>query len=308
MPSRRFGLSLGVDLVPHKTCSLDCVFCEVGPTTYQTRARKEYVPTSAVLKELASWFALKLPADFITVTGAGEPTLHTRFGEVLAAIRAHGKIRAALLTNSTLLYLPEVREAAAKADVVKATLSAWDQASFRAITQAPPEVKFEQLLDGLQRFRPIFQGELWLEVFMVPGVNTEQSQVKAIAALASTIRPDRIQLNTAVRPTAQPGVRALSEAQLEALAGYFSPRAEVIARFAPGAGPGPGANKAAVLAMLQRRPCTAADVAQAFFAIGGSASSGKLGREKAKALIQELIAEGRIRAEERQGETYYRGA
>jgi len=342
VPSRRFGLSLGVDLLPRKTCTLDCIFCEVGPTTHRTLVRKEYVPTEAVLKELAAWFALNLKADFITVTGSGEPTLHTRFGDVLSAIRAHGQIcpqgrvRSALLTNSTLLHLPEVRSAAALAEVVKVSLSAWDQASFEAIARPHADLSFDRLVDGLLKFRQDFSGELWMEVFMVPGLNAARDQVEAIAALARTIRPDRIQLNTAVRPTARQNVPPLSESQLRSLAGCFAPAAEVIARFAPGGVPlrdsprrlvrhslgdggsaslfarplrrdtsaEPGApsgsqraDKAAVLAMLARRPCTAEDVAHAF----------ALNREEAETRVLELIAEHAVRKEVRNGETYYVG-
>lgn len=348
VPSRRFGLSLGVDLLPHKTCTLDCIFCEVGPTTHLTCLRKEYVPTETVLKELAAWFALNLKADFITVTGAGEPTLHTRFGDVLAAIRAqervrsqeqvcsHGRVRSALLTNSSLLHLPEVRTAAALAEVVKVSLSAWDQASFEAICRPYADLSFARLVDGLRKFRQDFTGELWMEVFMVPGLNAARNQVEAIAALAQTIRPDRVQLNTAVRPTAQQNVPPLAESQLRSLAGCFTPAAEVIARFAPGGVPmcdlprrlvrhsrgdggsaslfarplrrdtsaEPGArtgarraDKTAVLAMLQRRPCTAVDVAHAF----------ALSREETETMVRDLIAEHAVRKEVRNGETYYIG-
>ncbi|MCX6992263.1 MAG: radical SAM protein [Kiritimatiellaeota bacterium] len=315
VPSRRFGLSLGVDLMPRKTCTLDCIFCEVGPTTHRTLSRKEYVPTEAVLKELAAWFALNLKADFITVTGSGEPTLHTRFGDVLAAIRAHGQVRSALLTNSTLLHIPEVRTAAALADVVKVSLSAWDQDSFAAITHPSTGVEFDLLVDGLRKFRQDFSGELWMEVFVVPGLNALRNQVEAIAALARTIRPDRVQLNTAVRPTAQQNVPSLSEPQLRSLAGYFTPAAEVIARFAPGGVPmhdsprrsasaEPGArsglrhaDKSAVRAMLQRRPCTVEDVAHAF----------ALSREEAETMVRELVGQHVVRAEVRNGETYYLG-
>jgi len=304
VPSRRFGLSLGVDLVPRKTCTLDCIFCEVGPTTRRTLSRAEYVPTEAVLQELAAWFALNLKADFITVTGSGEPTLHTRFGEVLSAIRARGRVRSALLTNSTLLHLPEVRAAAALADVVKVSLSAWDQASFEALTRPHADLKFERLVNGLRKFRQDFSGELWMEVFLVPGLNTLRNQVEDIAALARTIRPDRVQLNTAVRPTARPDVLPLAEPQLRALAGCFAPAAEIIARFAPAGDPmrearseSRPAAKTAVLAMLQRRPCTAADVAHAF----------ALSREETATMVGELTAEHAVRAELRNGETYYAG-
>lgn len=297
VPSRRFGLSLGVDLLPRKTCTLDCIFCEVGPTTHQTLARREYVPTEEVLHELAAWFALDRKADFITVTGSGEPTLHTRFGDVLAAIRARGRVRSALLTNSTLFHLPEVRSAAARADVVKVSFSAWDQASFAAVTRPHADLSFDLLVDGLRKFRQDFSGELWMEVFIVPGINALRNQVKAIAALARTIRPDLVQLNTAVRPTARQNVPSLSESQLRSLVGCFTPVAEVIARFTPGGGSSRHADKAAVLAMLARRPCTAEDVANAF----------ALSRKEAEKMVRELVGQHGVRSEVREGETYYCG-
>jgi len=297
VPSRRFGLSLGVDLVPRKTCTLDCIFCEVGPTTDRTLVRKEYVPVAEVLKELADWFALNRKADFITVTGSGEPTLHTRFGDVLSAIRSHERVRSALLTNSTLLHLPEVRAGAALADVVKVSLSAWDQASFAAITRPADGVDFLRMVEGLRMFRQDFSGELWMEVFIVPGLNDLPAQVAAIAALARTIRPDRVQLNTAVRPTARQNVPALAESQLRSLAEIFTPAAEVIARFAPGGATAGArhADKSAVLAMLARRPCTVGDVAHAF----------ALSREEAGTMIRELLGQCAVRSEVRNGENYY---
>jgi len=82
VPSRRFGQSLGVDLTPYKTCSLDCVFCQLGPTVNKTLHRKVYVPIDAVLAELDAWFGTDGKADYITLSGAGEPTLHSQFGEV----------------------------------------------------------------------------------------------------------------------------------------------------------------------------------------------------------------------------------
>jgi wyosine [tRNA(Phe)-imidazoG37] synthetase (radical SAM superfamily) len=159
-------------------------------------------------------------------------------------------------------------------------------------------------VDGLRKFRQDFSGELWMEVFMVPGLNAVRNQVEAIAALARTIRPDRVQLNTAVRPTAQQNVPSLTESQLRSLAGCFMPAAEVIARFAPGGVPmretrlgSRHADKSAVQAMLARRPCTAGDVAHAF----------ALSREETETMVRELIAEHAVRVEMRNGETYYIG-
>lgn len=297
VPSRRFGRSLGVDLVPFKTCTLDCPFCEVGLTTERTIVRKEYVPTEAVLAELAAWQAAHVPADFITLAGSGEPTLHTRFGEILDFIATKINIRSALLTNSALLFLPKVRQAAARADVVKATLSAWDQASFTAVARPHPDLRFERILDGLRRFRGEYSGALWLEVFLVPGVNAAPEQVKKIAALAATVRPDRIQLNTAVRPTAETNIRSISPETLAELAALFTPAGEVIARFAGGAQREAGASLESVAAMLQRRPCTAADVSHAFW----------LAAPEVERVLNELVRAGRVRTETRGGERYYRG-
>lgn len=295
VPSRRFGLSLGIDMVPRKTCTLDCVFCEVGATTCRTLERREYVPTRLLLDELSAWFALRQTADYITVAGSGEPTLHTGFGEILAAIRARGGIPSALLTNGTLLHLPEVRRAAAKADVVKATLLAWDQASFTAVTRAHPELCFAACLDGLRLFRSEYKGQLWLEVFIVPGINAAPDQVRAIAKLAKGIKPDRVQLNTAVRPTAQQNITPLAPEHLQELTSLFTPAAEIIARFSSTGLPARGATDAAILAMLQRRPCTAADIVK----ISGLAPA------SVAEMLHKLVAQKRLSAQTHSGETYY---
>ncbi|MBU4198906.1 MAG: radical SAM protein [Verrucomicrobia bacterium] len=297
VPSRRFGRSLGVDLLPLKTCTLDCPFCEVGLTTQRTLERKEYVSTGAILAELTEWSARNEPADFITLAGSGEPTLHSRFGEILDFVAGQRRVRSALLTNSTLFFLPEVRQAAARADVVKATLSAWDQDSFAAVSRPHPDLRFDRILDGLQRFRDEYSGAIWMEVFIVPGVNSEPDQVQRIAALAQTIRPDRIQLNTTVRPPAERHVQSISPEALTKLAALFTPAGEVIARFSGGIRREAGVHPDSIVAMLQRRPCTAGDVGHAF----------SLADSESERILNDLIRAGRVRAELREGERYYRG-
>ncbi len=297
VPSRRFGRSLGVDLVPSKTCTLDCPFCEVGRTTARTLLRKEYAPTAAILRELETWNASQAPADFITLAGSGEPTLHARFGEILDFIAANRRGRSALLTNGTLLFLPEVRQAAARADVIKATLSAWDQSSFTAVARPHPDLRFDRILDGIRRLRAEYSGAIWLEVFLVPGVNAAPEQVRRIAALAATIRPDRVHLNTAVRPTAESDVRSISPEALAELAALFTPAAEVIARFSGRGHRDAEASLESVAAMLQRRPCTAADVGHAF----------SLTAPEVERILAELVRAGQVRSETRAGEIYYRG-
>jgi len=264
VPSRRFRRSLGVDLTPYKTCTLDCVFCQLGRTTNKTLIREEYVSTDEVIAEIKEWLKADGKADYVTLSGSGEPTLHTRFGEVLEFIRANSEIPAALLTNGTLLDLPEVREAAALADVVKVSLSAWDQASYGWVNRPHPQLKFIQLLEGQKAFRKQFRGELWLEVFLVAGMNSTPLDVGRIAALAGEIEPDRIQLNTVVRPAAEQFAAPLSAESMSSLCPLFHPTAEVIAEFSTEKDLRLQVNKETILSMLQRRPCTADQIAKGF--------------------------------------------
>ncbi|MCD4717405.1 MAG: radical SAM protein [Desulfobacterales bacterium] len=264
VPSRRFGRSLGVDLNPYKTCSLDCVFCQLGRTTEKTVTRQEYVPTDKVISELKEWLKTDGKADYITLSGSGEPTLHSRFGEVLQFIRKNSEIPALLLTNGTTLNLPEAREAASFANIVKVSLSAWDQASYRWVNRPHPQLRFDKLLEGQKAFRAQFKGELWMEVFLVGGMNSMRDDVRKIATLAKQIDPDRIQLNTAVRPPAEDFAAALSKEQMEELTNLFQPKAEIIAEFKAKNSEGVEANQETIFAMLQRRPCTADQIADVF--------------------------------------------
>lgn len=153
VPSRRLGRSLGVDLTPRKTCTFDCVFCQLGPTTHKTVQRQAYVPTAAVIAELTQWLHAGGTADYITLAGSGEPTLHADFGAIIQFLRAATTIPVALLTNGSLLGDPAVRAAAAQANVVKASLSAWDQPSFASINRPHAALTCAAVVEGLRQFR-----------------------------------------------------------------------------------------------------------------------------------------------------------
>ena len=264
VPSRRLGRSLGVDLNIYKKCSLDCVFCQLGRTTEKTIIRQEYVPTDMVLAELKEWLKTNGKADYITLSGSGEPTLHSHFGEVLQFIHKNSKIPAVLLTNGTMLHLPEVRDAASLADIVKVSLSAWDQDSYELVNRPHTQARFEQLVEGQKAFRAQFKGELWIEIFLVGGMNSTPDDVRKIAALAKEISPDRIHLNTAVRPPAEDFAAALSKEHMEALTHLFQPVAEVIAEFSTKHAKHLQVNQQTTFSMLQRRPCTADQIADIF--------------------------------------------
>jgi wyosine [tRNA(Phe)-imidazoG37] synthetase (radical SAM superfamily) len=298
VPSRRFGRSLGLDLTPHKTCSLDCVFCQLGRTTKKTATRKEYVPSDDVIAELNRWLKTDGKADYITLSGSGEPTLHLRFGEVLNFIRTNSSIPAVLLTNGTLLHLPEVRDAASSANIVKVSLSAWDQASYSWVNRPHTQLKFSQLVEGQKAFRKQFRGELWLEVFLVWGMNSTPSDVKRIAALAKEVEPDRIQLNTVVRPPAEEFAKSLSRERLAGLCSLFRPTAEVIAEFTADKDLKIQADKETILSMLQRRPCTVDQIAKGF---------GMHFNEVTK-YLGNLMRTGQIQEERKNSTVYYAAA
>ena len=206
VPSRRFGRSLGVDLVRPKTCSLNCIFCQLGPTATTTTQRCADIAVGEILAELDAWMRAGGQTDFVTLGGSGEPTLHPRFGEILHWIRDNLPFRSLLLSNGTLFPLEDVRRDAAQADVVKVSLHAWDQASFERIARPHASLRFDAILESYVRFRSIFRGRLHVEVFVLPGVNDRPEQMARIAALAQRFQPDVIDLNTLDRPSADASV------------------------------------------------------------------------------------------------------
>jgi wyosine [tRNA(Phe)-imidazoG37] synthetase (radical SAM superfamily) len=294
VPSRRFGRSLGVDLTPFKTCSFDCVFCQLGRTINKTLIRSEYVPIEAVLSEIESWLETGCDADYVTLSGSGEPTLHSGFGEVIQLLKQRS-IPSVLLTNGSTLMLPEVRDAASFADIVKVSLSAWDQRSFGWINRPHPQLQFDDLVEGIKKFRTQFAGSLWMEVFMLLGINSAPENVKKIAAKIKEIKPDRVHINTVVRPPAEEFAAPMQPVKLASLVRMFDPPAEVIAEFNSNFEKNITATKDSILSMLQRRPCTIAQIAGGY---------GMHIAEVSK-YLGDLMRTGQIKEKRRKGAVYY---
>ena len=296
VPSRRLGRSLGVDLVPPKTCNLNCIYCQLGRTEHTTLQRAEYAPVDAVVAEVLLRLQTGPQPDYVTLAGSGEPTLHLRFGDVAAGIKAGSSVPIALLTNGALFYLPEVRAACRAIDLVLPTLDAGDQETFQRINRPYPGLTLEKVVAGLARLRGEFAGQVWLEVFLVEGINTSDEQVARIRACVDRINPHRVQLNTAVRPPAEADVRVPSAQRLQEIQGMLGPRAEVIVPLTGLAeAPGARARREEVLDVLRRRPCTAQDVAAGL----------GIHRTEAAKLIGHLLDEGAIQVRQRLYETYY---
>jgi wyosine [tRNA(Phe)-imidazoG37] synthetase (radical SAM superfamily) len=264
VPSRRLGRSLGIDVVLFKLCTLDCVYCQLGKTTRKTLQRGDHVPVDAILAELKDRLAEGLEADFLTIGGSGEPTLHSRLGELIDGIKKFTDIPVAILTNGTLLYKQDVRADCAKADVVLPSLDAGDEQTFQRINRPASGLNIEQLISGLCVFRAEFTGQIWLEVFLIDGFNTDNQQIAKIKEAIDRIRPDKVQLNTAVRPTTEPGIKALDPEKLRAIAEALGQNCEVIADFSSARHGGKfKAGTEDVLSMLKRRPCSLSDICSA---------------------------------------------
>ncbi|NPU85195.1 MAG: radical SAM protein [Syntrophaceae bacterium] len=264
VPSRRLGRSLGVDLVPFKTCTYDCVYCQLGRTTNRTLVRDAYVPVDAVLAELERKLAGGDVPDCITLAGSGEPTLHSGIGRVIARIRERTDVPVAVLTNGSLLWMKDVQDDLMQAELVIPSLDAGDDRLFQTVNRPHEELSFERVMDGMAEFVRRFPGETWLEILLLAGVTGMPAEVRKIADLAARIGPARIQLNTVSRPPADEFAFPLSDGQMQALRGLFPEPVDVLCDRTAGNGndasPVP-VEDSDILALLRRRPCTSGEVA-----------------------------------------------
>ncbi|OPY51359.1 MAG: molybdenum cofactor biosynthesis protein A [Methanosaeta sp. PtaU1.Bin060] len=220
--SRRLGLSMGVDLLKYKTCNLDCIYCELGRTSCLTTCRGRFVPPEKVLREIR--VRRDDAFDHLTFAGSGEPTLSSDLGSIVRAAKELVNVPVAVITNSTLLASPAVRRELASADVILPSLDAATANTFQRINRPAQGLRIDEIIDGLKALRKEFGGEIWLEVMLVKGVNEEEADL--ISKAAESTCPDRIQLNTVVRPPAEP-VQPLLESEMQDILKLF-PEAELI--------------------------------------------------------------------------------
>ena len=264
VPSRRLGISLGVDLVPHKVCSLDCIYCEVGKTTNCTIERQEYVPINEVLNELDDYLKQKPNLDFITFSGAGEPTLNSGIGKVISFIKEkYPQYKLALLTNSTLLHDKNLRKEIINIDLILPSLDAASEDVFRKLNRPNPKVEIEKVIKGLLIFKKEFKGKMWLELFIVPGLNDSEKELTILKNAILKINPEKVQLNTLDRPGTEPEVKSVLKEKLEEIAEFLKPLSvEIIAKFVSRQKV-KSFNKNIenqILETIRRRPCTDKDL------------------------------------------------
>lgn len=265
VPSRRLGRSLGVDLVPYKTCTFDCVYCDLGRTTHKTISRESYVKPEEIRRELELTLpTLSKKPDYITLSGSGEPTLNQHIGEIIHNFKDLTSIPLAVLTNGSLFYLEEVREALVGADVVIPSLDAVNDVIFQCLNRPHSSLNIQEIISGLIQFRNVYRGQIWLEVVFCRGINDDKGEIERLKGIIERIQPDRIQLNTPVRPPAEEFAYPLTTTQLEEIRKKLGDKAEIISEFTAPLGEEFNSVKdTEILNLIKRRPCTTEDISKA---------------------------------------------
>jgi wyosine [tRNA(Phe)-imidazoG37] synthetase (radical SAM superfamily) len=298
--SRRLGRSLGVDVVPFKVCTYDCVYCQLGPTTVRTAERKPYVPFDEVIQEVRRKLETGVEADYVTIGGSGEPTLYSEIGPLIAGIKLLTPMPVAVLTNGSLLWDPDVRDALKLADVVLPSLDAPDAQGFESVNKPVADITFEKMIAGLETFRETYTGQIWLEIFLIAPIEPESAQIDRFIDCAGRIRPDKIHLNTLARPA--PGSTAAPVAPdiMEAIARRLGSNAEVTAEFPTVVAQASRLHVSEddVLALVRRHPCSLEDIA------------GGLSVPVLEALkhVEHLLEQGLLTAEYRDNAAFYLAA
>jgi wyosine [tRNA(Phe)-imidazoG37] synthetase (radical SAM superfamily) len=297
VPSRRLGYSLGVDILSFKTCSMDCLYCQLGSGAKTTVRRKEYVPAAAVLAQIRAALAGSRRIDAVTFSGSGEPGLNSGIGKIIRGLKRTTDIPVVVLTNSSCLVSQKGRQEFLAADIVVPSLDAATPRIFQKINRPHASLKIDKIIDGLVRFRREFAGRIWLEIMLVKGVNDGPVHLKKLKEAVARIRPDKVQLNTVVRPPAERSARPLNRAQLEKIRVFFGENAEIIADFkAGGRQADAGHIRQAILAAVRRRPMTVRDM------------SLSLGRpvEEIRRYADDLVEQGRLDRLRHKKSDYYK--
>ena len=290
-------MSLGIDIVPYKVCTYDCVYCQLGKTRQKTLMRKEYTPALDILKEIKSMLDKKRNIDYITFSGSGEPTLHKDLGYLLREVKKITSIPVSVLTNGSLLHMPEVRQDLMHANVTVPTLCTADQAIFTSIHRGHVQLDINTIIDGYVKFREMYEGLLWLEVMLLKGINDEPEQIENLKRVIDRINPDRIHLNTVIRPPSEKRAQPVSMETMQHIKTVLGEKCEIIADFEPkGPDASPDHRLEIIAAMAARRPVTLDDMAE---------STG-LHRNQIIKYVQLLLDRGILEIREHDGKQYYK--
>lgn len=295
IPSRRLGFSLGVDVVPYKTCTLDCIYCQLGRTTCKTVERKPYAQRDIVCREIQQVLNKNQQVDYITFSGSGEPTLNAEIGAFIKEVKTITSLPVVVLTNGTLFFREDVRKDLREADIVMPSLDAASDSLFRKINRPHPMLNSETILRGLRCFREEYKGGIWLEVMLIKNCNDNAEELMRLRDAITDVRPDKVYLNTVVRPPAEKYAKSLNRTEMLSVKKVLDQKCEVIAEFS---GHKVGETKdveEAIVEMAKRRPLTITDMANV---LGISDAN-------AKTWVKGLQESGKLRVRQYDGKKYY---
>jgi wyosine [tRNA(Phe)-imidazoG37] synthetase (radical SAM superfamily) len=289
IPSRRLGRSLGIDPIPLKTCNWNCVYCQLGRTSELTNERRDYFPPDEIIEEVRT--ALQSydvgEIDWLTFAGSGEPTLHASLGHVVAELKEATNVPIAVITNGSLLYLPEVRAALMPADAVLPTLDAGSERLYQRIDRPARELTFARLMDGLIAFRQEFLGHFWLEVVLIQGMNDTAEALSDLADAVRRIAPDQVHINLPIRPPAVSSVEVPDDESVRRACDVLGSVAEVVCPIAVSIQvAGHRDLGEAICEMVRRHPMSREDLC---------GSLCEIAPEELDRLLQHLIASGQVR-------------
>jgi len=245
VPSWRLGRSLGIDLLPPtgKTCSFDCIYCQLGRTVCPEAERREFVSLDSLARELKTVEAIN--ADYATFSGMGEPSLASNLGAAITLVKSTLKLPVAVLTNSSLMTRDDVRCELSLADVVVAKVDAPNEELFGKINRPFIRQTLAEILKALRLFRGDYHGKLALQVMFV---EANKGYAADMAEVAERLSPDEVQINTPLRPG---GASPLSPEEVAAIEREFGNLENVVTVYRA---PRPEVRPFDLEATLRRRP------------------------------------------------------
>ncbi len=267
VPSRRLGLSLGINIIPFKTCSFNCIYCEVGKTTDLTIERKSFFDVEQIKKEFFETIDKVGRIDFVTFSGSGEPTLNSDLGELIRFVKSFKKYRVAVLTNGSLLYRKDVRDDLSLADVVVPSLDSAREESFKRVNMPHKDLSIDKIISGLISFSKGFKNEIWLEILFVEGVNDSLEDIDALCEVIKSVKPTRVQIGTVDRPPAYTSAKRIDNKKMMDIYAYMSSRVgnvDIIGSFNKENDVFYDDIERSVVKMINIRPCSKKELKETF--------------------------------------------